>query len=86
MARQKYMYMATLDRFGYDLTVIETTKEKARAALIEEYIRAFKQRNGIHPAEEESDRWGTEDHMTWLEVAEEDIITERFTIGEVEWR
>lgn len=82
MAR-KYVYMATLDRFGYDLIVIDTTEEKAIEAIKAEYIRAFMDMNGIHPDDEECD-WGS-DGRTWLEMAMEDISVEKMTLGKVEW-
>lgn len=83
MAR-KYVYMGTLYRFGYDLTVVETTEEKAINAIKESYIKAFIDINGFHPDDEESDRWCA-DGKTWLEEAVSDIEITKMALGEVEW-
>lgn len=78
------LYTATLYRFGYDLTVIEKTEEKAKRAIIEAYIKAFIKMNGVHPNDEESERsW---DGKTWLEDAIEDIEVTTLELGKVEWR
>jgi len=79
----KYIYIASLYRFGYELTVAETSEQKAKAAVIEEYIKAFQDINGFHPDDEESDRGhGT----TWLDEAKEDIEIYRMAVGKVDWR
>lgn len=78
------LYTATLYRFGYDLTVIEKTEEKAKRAIIEAYIKAFIKMNGVHPNDEESGRYFA-DGRTWLEDAIADIEITKMTIGEVEW-
>lgn len=80
----KNIYIAELDRFGYTLTVAETTEKKARDAIISAYIKAFEDINGFHPADEESDR--SYDGNTWLEDAEEDIVIFKMGIGEVWYR
>lgn len=85
MANRKYMYIGTLYRFGYDLTVVETTEEKAINAIKESYIKAFINQNGVHPDDEESERYFA-DGRTWLEDAVADIEITKMTIGEVEWR
>lgn len=84
MANRKYMYIGTLYRFGYDLTVVETTEEKAINAIKESYIKAFINQNGVHPDDEESGRYFA-DGRTWLEDAIADIEITKMTIGEVEW-
>ena len=81
----KYIYIASLYRFGYELTVAETSEQKAKAAVIEEYIKAFKDINGVDPDDEESGR-GYADGTTWLDDAKEDIEIYRMTIGKVDWR
>ena len=83
--KESVVYIATLYRFGYDLTVAETTEEKAIAALREEYIRAYKDINGVHPQDEESDR-AYSCGRSALEVAMDDVEIREMTIGKVEWR
>lgn len=79
----KYIYIASLYRFGYELTVAEKSEGAARAAIVEEYANTFRDINGIDPDAEESDRGhGT----TWLDDAKEDIEIYRMTIGKVDWR
>lgn len=80
----KHVYIAELDRFGYTLTVAETTEKKAREAIISKYIETFESINGMHPADEESDR--SCEGRTWLGEAEEDICISKMTIGEVWFR
>lgn len=80
----KNIYIAELDRFGYTLTVAETTEKKARAAIISVYIKTFESLNGFHPDDEESDR--SADGRTWLEDATEDIVISKMEIGAVWYR
>ena len=61
-------------RFGYDLTVIEETEEKAIKALMKEYRRTYKNINSEPPTKEE------------IRNAEEDIEIQVYKIGEVVWR
>lgn len=78
----KYIYIASLYRFGYELTVAETSEQKAKAAVIEEYIKAFKDINEADPDDEIRYADGT----TWLDDAKESIEIYRMTIGKVDWR
>lgn len=76
------VYVGTLERFGYNLLVVETTKEKAIAALRAEYIKAYKEcNNGIHPSREHSYREDQSD----LDIALEDIYAREAEFGKVEW-
>lgn len=71
---KKTVVIATLYRFGYDLTVAEETKEKAEKAMMKEYREAFiKWNDGLKPTKEEKDN------------AREDICFDELTYGEVEW-
>ena len=70
----KTVVIATLYRFGYDLTVAEETKEKAEKAMMKEYRETFiKWNDGLKPTKEEKDN------------AREDIRFDELTYGEVEW-
>lgn len=78
----KKVYMATLYRFGYELTVAAETEEKARQSLIDEYIKTYKDWNdGEDPADDTTD-YGN----TFLENAIEDIEVTEYAMGKVEWR
>lgn len=80
----KNIYIAELDRFGYTLTVAETTEKKARGAVITKYIQVFEKVNGFHPADEESDR--SYDGKSWLDDAIEDVMVSKMAIGDVWYR
>lgn len=70
------VYYATLDRFGYDMEVIETSKQKAIDAIMHEYAKAYVQRNcGVGEFYEE-------DRLN----AKADIEIQEMEIGRVEWR
>lgn len=78
----KYIYIGTLERFGYELTVASKSYKAAEEALIEKYIEAYMNtNNGEHP-DDDTNGWG----QTYLESAKEDIVVIRYEIGKVEWR
>ena len=82
MAKNNKVYIATVDRFGYDLTVVGRTEKEAKDALIEEYIKVYQKRNGTSPDEDL--------HMrscgSYLDYMEEDIEINEYEFGKVEWR
>lgn len=80
----KKIYLATLDRFGYNLTAAETTEEKAINAIMTEYVRAYKDANGTDPMEDVFDDY-SDDAKTYYEVAREDVYVTEMTPGKVEW-
>lgn len=69
----KKIYIGTLYRFGYDLTVAAETEKAARSALVKEYNRAYKMRNNCKPSSEE------------IRNRNEDMEIQEFIIGQVEW-
>lgn len=69
----KKVYVGTLYRFGYDLTVVADSEKAVRSALVKEYNRAFKLRNGCKPNSEE------------IRNRNEDIEIREFVFGQVEW-
>lgn len=79
--KDKKLYLATLDRFGYDLTVIETSETKAVSALMKEYKRAYEEINGTDPTKDRYD-----DFYTYYGQAKECIEIEELEVGKVEWR
>lgn len=75
-------YLARLDRFGYTLTCISTSEEKARAAVEARYIKAFIENNGEHPGDVPSDYY---DGESALKSALDDMTVLELADGVVEW-
>lgn len=69
----KKIYIGTLYRFGYDLTVAAETEKAARSALVKEYNKTYRRINGHDPSKEE------------IRNRNEDIEIQEFIIGQVEW-
>ena len=68
------------DKFGYDLEVAAETEKECRDALLKEYVRAYKRRNGCHP---KTDYYYGE--RSNYEVAKDEIFVYEAKLGEVEW-
>lgn len=68
------IYVGTLDRFGYDLRVVTTTKAEAKKLLIAEYKNAYEEINHCKPSKET------------FRIAKEEIFVDEVEIGKVEWR
>jgi len=75
------MVLATLYRFGYELTTIAETEEEATKAIMKEYTRAYKQENGTTPGKDMYD-----EGVSYYAQAKEDINYHDIEIGKVEWR
>jgi len=75
------MVLATLYRFGYDLTVLAETKKEAEKAIMKEYSKTYKEWNGTTPGKDYCD-----DGVTYYAQAKEDINYHDIEIGKVEWR
>ena len=75
------VWLAELDRFGYDLRVIGRTEEEAVESLMKEYARAYKKINGTSPKRERG-RYG---HGSYYEEALGDVSVTEMPFGEVEW-
>lgn len=85
MASQK-IYVASLYRFGYELTVAAKKKKDAVDALMMEYEKTFAAMNpGTDCRTEESDR-PYDDGKTFYDSAMESIEISTMTLGVVEWR
>lgn len=80
----KKVYLASLYRFGYDLTTVETSEEKAVNAIMTEYVRAYKDINGTDPTEDISNDY-YDNSETYYEVAKQEIDITEMVIGKVEW-
>lgn len=77
------MWFATLERFGYTLTVIEKTRQGAIDALMAEYEKAFIDINGFSPKDEINDRGFTD--LSYYDEARSDVEITKLTSGHVEW-
>ena len=94
MAERKYVWYCEMDRFGSTYKVIGRTEEEARNAMIECYIKTFKQYNeGINPKEEyEISLKANEDEFYDEESAEcyknfiDELYVEKLEFGIVDWR
>ena len=67
------IYVGTLDRFGYVLRVVATTKAEAKKLLIAEYKNAYEEINHCRPPKET------------LKIAKDEIFVDEVEIGKVEW-
>lgn len=77
----KYVYIRELERFGYTLTVVSESEDRAKELLINEYIRTYRAENdGHNPAED----MRSED-VSYLDNAIEDIVTSLMVLDEVNW-
>lgn len=77
------MWFAQLDRFGYTLTVIESSRQRAIDALMSEYETAFINQNHFSPRDEINDRGWT--NNSFYDEARNDIVIYKLTRGNVEW-
>lgn len=77
------MWLGQLDRFGYTLTVLESTKQKAIDAIMADYEKAFRDANGFDPREEVNDRGWTDN--SYYDEAKTDIELRELKKGSVEW-
>ena len=85
MAKQKYVWFGSVDKFGYMLECIGTSEQQVKDALTKAYIEAFKNANdGMDPAKEY--KYSEDDGETYLDCFYEDLVIEKRAIGEVEWR
>ena len=67
------IYVGTLDRFGYVLRVIATSKAEAKRLLVAEYKNAYEEINHCRPSKET------------FRIAKDEIFVDEVEIGKVEW-
>ena len=67
------IYVGTLDRFGYVLRVIATSKAEAKKLLVAEYKEAYEEINHCRPSKET------------FRIAKDEIFVDEVEIGKVEW-
>ena len=77
------VWIATLDRFGYELRCVGRTELEARAALDAEYRRAYQKRNGF---ERVVDMETDEEYQDLHAIALEETDCRKLDFGNVEWR
>lgn len=71
---KKPVVVASLYRFGYELTCVMETKEEAEKLLLKEYRKTYKDWNGCYPDKEK------------IEEVKEFIEYWETEFGIVEWR
>ena len=77
------MWLGQLDRFGYTLTVLESTKQKAIDAIMADYEEHFVLINGFSPKDETNDRGRTDN--SYYDEAKSCIELRELKKGSVEW-
>lgn len=76
------VWVATLERFGYTLMVVERTKQKAVDALVGVYKQTYQKYNKFDSIEEmEND----EEFKHYFELAMEELYVRKLEYGIVEW-
>ena len=70
------IFYGELDRSSYTLTAFGKTREEVYSAILNEYIKAYKDwNNGCYPEEFEHD----------YDVAREDIFIREYEFNKAEW-
>ena len=76
------VWVAQLERFGYTMMVVERTKHKALAVIVDEYKKAYAYRNGFATIEEmEQD----EEFKEYFRNAMEEVYCRKMEYGVMEW-
>lgn len=78
------VWTATIERFGYDLFAVGRTEEEARKAVIAEYVRVYKEWNGIDPYKDYDFGYG--EKRSYGEIMEDELYVTFVEFGKVEWR
>lgn len=82
------VWVAQIERFGYDLLVVERTKEKALNAISEEYKRAYFRRNkdfGHLDCDTIEEMEQDEEFREYYENAMEEVFCTKVEYGKVQW-
>ena len=83
------VWVASLDRFGYDLMVVEKSKEKAKAAMSAEYIKTYFKLNkawGDMPYDSVEDLVANdEEFQEYYKTAMDEMYVRKLEYGVVEW-
>ena len=78
----KTVYLAQLDKFGYDLTAIGETREEAINAVLKNYSESYKDINGVSPGKDFPD-WG--EGKSYYYYAKEAVRCNECVIGKCYW-
>ena len=76
------VWVATLERFGYTLMVVERTKQKALDAIVKTYEEAYLQRNEYDNLD---DLRNDPIYRHDFEYAMEEVYCRKLEYGTVEW-
>lgn len=74
------IWFSEIERFGYTLQCIGNSEKEVLDAMINEYIKVYKKRNGVDPSVE-----GDADDKEYYEVFLEELCIEKRELGKVEW-
>lgn len=80
------VWVATLERFGYTLIVVEKTEQKAREAMASEYAQAYfrwNEINGYSTADEMAEH--DEEYKEYFALAMEEVYCRKLEYGRVQW-
>lgn len=80
MKNNNYVYFAEIERFGYTLQVIGRTEKECKDAMINEYVRTYKDENGVDP------RKGDEIDKEYFDTFMDEMNIEKREFGKIEWR
>lgn len=73
------VYFCEVERFGSYFRCAGRTEDEVKKAMIKEYVRVYKQRNGVDP------RRGDEVDKEYFNTFLEELYIEELIFGKVEW-
>ena len=73
------VWVASLERFGYSLLVVEKTRQKALDAMSAEYKKTYLKWNNLERLEDD------EEFEELYKTAMDEIYIRKLEYGEVEW-
>lgn len=82
------VWVATLERFGYTLMVVEKSKQKALDAMSKEYKKAYFRRNkdfGYLNCDSIEEMESDEEYKEYYRNAMEEVFCRKLEYGKVEW-
>lgn len=82
------VWVAQIERFGYDLIVVERTREKALNAISDEYKRAYFRQNkdfGYLNCDTIEEMEQDEEFREYYRTAMDEVNCRRMEYGKVEW-
>ena len=79
--KENKVYLGTLDRFGYELTVIGFSEQECIDELMKVYEKQYRNEHNSDPRKDE--RYS--DGSSYYDNAVEDILIREMVSGQVEW-